>query len=282
MVNTKKQIAQPQALRYGLTLSEVLVASVIAGAIIVSALNSLASSQRGVGQISEKGQALLLAQDMMAEILRQSYSDPDGSIVIGIDDGENKLNRTTFDDVDDYHLWSSSPPTYPDGMALSHSTKWTRTVEVVPTTKDDLSKTLRRTVDRGVKRITVKIIVEEQTVAELTSYFSRAWTPLIPTPNNGTAIESPLESNQPPILLTDSVSPTSGTSPLLVNFDVSNTYDASNLPLSFAWDFGDGTAGSGSNVSHLFSGSEQWFCVTLVISDDQGATTTKHYWIYVR
>jgi PKD repeat protein len=59
----------------------------------------------------------------------------------------------------------------------------------------------------------------------------------------------------------------------IVIFDGSGSYDPDGNIVSFSWDFGDGTTGTGIRVSHSYSlvGS---YIVTLTVTDDEGATDT--------
>ena len=56
-------------------------------------------------------------------------------------------------------------------------------------------------------------------------------------------------------------------------FDVRLT-DTDGTIVSYVWDYGDGASGSGANPSHSYAsgGSYQ---VTLTVTDDDGATTTR-------
>jgi len=77
--------------------------------------------------------------------------------------------------------------------------------------------------------------------------------------------------------------PTSGESPLTVNFDGSGSYDpdSSSMPdkgiVFWNWNFGDGSTGSGKTVTHTFSttteGTKQ-FVVTLTVTDDDGESAS--------
>ncbi len=75
---------------------------------------------------------------------------------IGIDDSEGTSNRTDFDDVDDYHGWSASPPEAKDGTALADYTGWTRSVTVEYVNPLQPGGTAVGS-DNGAKRITVTV-----------------------------------------------------------------------------------------------------------------------------
>lgn len=61
----------------------------------------------------------------------------------------------------------------------------------------------------------------------------------------------------------------SGEAPLAVQFDATGSYDPDGNIASFEWDFGDGTAGTGSSVSHSYT-SEGTYVATLVVTDNSG------------
>jgi streptogrisin C len=52
-----------------------------------------------------------------------------------------------------------------------------------------------------------------------------------------------------------------------VDFDASGSYDPDGSIVSYAWDFGDGTTGSGVSTSHVFP-YEGYFTVTLTVTDN--------------
>lgn len=67
-------------------------------------------------------------------------------------------------------------------------------------------------------------------------------------------------------LLAFSANPTTGTGPLFVNFDASGTVDPENDPMTFNWDFGDGSSSTDAITSHTFQ-NEGVYTVTLTVSD---------------
>ncbi len=58
-----------------------------------------------------------------------------------------------------------------------------------------------------------------------------------------------------------------------VSFDGSGSYDPDGTIVSYAWDFGDGTTGTGETTTHAYS-TAGIYTVTLTVTDDGGATGT--------
>lgn len=78
--------------------------------------------------------------------------------------------------------------------------------------------------------------------------------------------------NQPPHASFTS-SPTSPEVEETVNFDASGSSDSDGSIVSWEWNFGDASFGSGETVSHSYSGAGD-YTVTLAVTDDDGATDT--------
>ena len=70
-----------------------------------------------------------------------------------------------------------------------------------------------------------------------------------------------------------SANPTSGNAPLQVTFDASNSSDSDGRIISYDWDFGDGTTGSGETVTHTYYSADD-YSVSLSVSDSDGAVDT--------
>lgn len=86
----------------------------------------------------------------------------------------------------------------------------------------------------------------------------------------GCTQEPAAPANQAPLaIFTPSVSNiTAGGS---VSFDASGAYDADGTIVSYSWEFGDFSTGSGETVSHTFA-TAGTFTVTLTVTDNAGAT----------
>jgi serine protease len=71
------------------------------------------------------------------------------------------------------------------------------------------------------------------------------------------------------------VTPTSGAAPLSVNFDGTSSNDSDGAITTYAWNFGDGTAGAvGSHASHIYTVSGA-FQAQLTVTDNRSASASR-------
>jgi glucose/arabinose dehydrogenase len=81
-------------------------------------------------------------------------------------------------------------------------------------------------------------------------------------------------ANRPPNAVAGA-NPTSGYSPLNVNFSSAGTSDPDNDTLTYSWNFGDGTTSTLPNPTHQYTATGvQKFNAVLTVKDPSGATST--------
>lgn len=78
-------------------------------------------------------------------------------------------------------------------------------------------------------------------------------------------------NRQPSAVIT--ASPTTGVVPLQVRFDASGSRDPDGYVLTYAWDFGDATMGSGVTATHFFNAPGA-YAVSLTVTDNRGASVS--------
>ncbi len=89
----------------------------------------------------------------------------------------------------------------------------------------------------------------------------------------------PETPNQAPSVLF-SFAPSEGDVPLVVNFDASASTDPDGRVAAYTWDFGDGEAGEGVQVEHVYEEAGD-YTVTLTLEDDDGARATASKFVEV-
>lgn len=165
MTSCPSPLERPTRRRSAFTLVESVIALVIVSVMLVAALNTVGTSRLSQYKTSSLTQGRLLAESLLAEILTQSYADPNGAAVFGLEVGESGDSRAGFDDVDDYHKWSSSPPTEKNGDKMSAWAGWRRTVTVEWVDPADPAAT--KSAETQAKRVTVNVYFGDMPVASL-------------------------------------------------------------------------------------------------------------------
>ena len=149
----------------GFALAETLISVGLVGGLLVVALDTVGAVRVGQQKMGYRAVGQLLAQDLMSEILQQAYEEPVDPPGFGREASESGGSRADYDDVDDYHDWSSSPPAHKDGTALPGLTAWRRNVTVENVSRNLLTQPIGG--DQGAKRITVTVTRDDVEVATL-------------------------------------------------------------------------------------------------------------------
>jgi MSHA pilin protein MshD len=152
--------------RRGLTLIEGVVSMLIMSVLLVAALNTVGVSQISLKKMGDRSRGVLLAQQLMAEILRQDYEEPDDVPGFGREASEDSAGgRARYDDVDDYNGWTAMPPEYKDGSEIPNLPGWRRKVAVTWANPTNLAQSYGA--EGQTKRIAVAVTRNDVPVAEL-------------------------------------------------------------------------------------------------------------------
>ena len=141
--------------RAGFTLVEAVVCVVIVSVMFVAVMNTVGAARMTQYKTSGYSRGSLLAQELMAEILRQDYDEPDDPPGFGPEWPETGASRASWDDVDDYNGWSASPPRDKDDTPVTGLAGWTRQVVVVWIDPNDLGLTSGTETDAKLITVTV-------------------------------------------------------------------------------------------------------------------------------
>jgi type II secretory pathway pseudopilin PulG len=142
--------------RTAFTLVEALMAVVIVSGVLVAALGTFGAIGKARKNQVERTAAYGLANRLLADVMQCYFKDPDNSgNTFGLEGGE--VARGTFDDVDDYNGYTTSPPTMRDGTVMTGYSDWTHSVQVSCVTPDQPTVAIATSGTQVLKLITVKV-----------------------------------------------------------------------------------------------------------------------------
>ena len=118
-----------QRKRAGLTLLEVMLSLILISSILLVTITASANLFRSQSEIQTSVRGFELAGVILDEVSVKRFRDIEMP-VFGLESDESVSDRTTLDDVDDYHNLVISPPTYHDGEAIPGFTGWSVNVNV--------------------------------------------------------------------------------------------------------------------------------------------------------
>lgn len=140
--------------RAGITMAETIVSTLLVGLVLVSTIQIVGPIIRSGSVMADKAVAANLARELSDEISTKYFTSPilDDVEAMGPGVGET---RATYDDIDDYHGLSNSPPQLSSGSANTNLGGWTRAVKVTHVNLDD--PTIESGTYTGLKRVTVTV-----------------------------------------------------------------------------------------------------------------------------
>jgi hypothetical protein len=104
--------------RRGISLVETLIASTILASASLTVTYAVVAGQQQARSSEDTLHAVDLAEDLIDEILRHPYDDPDGASDFGPETGET--TRADFDNADDYHDYLEDAGTLRDAQGVAY------------------------------------------------------------------------------------------------------------------------------------------------------------------
>lgn len=121
--------------RNGVTLIEVMISIVLVSTILLVSLTASANLMRNNSERRNTNLGQQLASQILDEVSSVDFHDPT-SVIFGLEPDESATDRTTFDDVDDYQGYTSSPPSHRDGTAIDGYEGWSFSVSIAAAEAD--------------------------------------------------------------------------------------------------------------------------------------------------
>jgi MSHA pilin protein MshD len=141
--------------RRGTSLIELTVATLLVGVLLCAVLTATGQALLAQRKSADRVAGQQLAETLLAEVLAKPYADPTGGLsILGLDLLEVLLQEASYDDADDYHGHSETPPNAADGVAIPGYLGWSRSVAVIWVDAATLAPV---GTESGVKRVTVTV-----------------------------------------------------------------------------------------------------------------------------
>ncbi|MCR9075408.1 MAG: hypothetical protein NXI07_05150 [bacterium] len=156
-------------LRRGITMAETIVSTLLVGMVLVGTIQIVGPTVRSGTVMADKVVASNLARELSDEIATKYFKSTidDDLDFIGTESGGS---RKHYDDIDDYHGMSNTPPELSDESKLSNLVGWTRTVKV--SHADLNSPGVDSGTYTGLKRVTVTVQKDGVKLAEVVTLHS--------------------------------------------------------------------------------------------------------------
>ncbi len=159
--------------RPGISMAETVVSTLLVGFVLMGSLQIVGPLIRSNTHQSDRLFADHLANEMTHEISTKLYMDPtkENRLDLGVEPDETLKDRTTFDDVDDFHGWTANPPVLSGNQSLDDMKAWTRSVVVTHVNVDD--PTTPSLTETGLKRVVVSVSKNGVVLSSISSLHSK-------------------------------------------------------------------------------------------------------------
>lgn len=121
--------------QHGISMVEVVISIILVSTLMLVTMQASSS----VLQMEQEDRSALFAAEVIEafanEITSRDFQDRDAPI-FGLETGESASTRTDFDDIDDYHDQTISPPTYRDSEIFPGTNGWSIAFIVSPAEAD--------------------------------------------------------------------------------------------------------------------------------------------------
>jgi len=157
---------------------------------------------------------------------------------------------------------------------------------IVPEDGSEYTLTVTSVGNGIIQKLPDQVTYIAGTTVELTAVPDTGWTfanwsgdasgsqpPLTITMTTDQSITATFTSTQQSPTASFTTTPTTGAAPLLVNVDATAPSDPEGPIVSYAWDFGDSSTGTGVTTSHTYA-TAATYVITLTVTDEAGATGT--------
>jgi len=158
--------------------------------------------------------------------------------------------------------------TYPDGTTLQ-SGSGTVTASLIYSGTPTVTDTFLGVFDSGLKHWFGSYTPKASDPGGLWSLVVSGSDTSSP-PNSGSGTKAVTLQDRPPVASFTST-PSSAPTGTAVNFNGTASYDLDGTVVSYSWDFGDQTTGTGSLVTHSYTYAKT-YTVTLTVTDNGGVT----------
>lgn len=158
------------ATRHGFTLVEAAICALVVALMGVAAGSAVAVAGRSREELRTRAIANAAAEQILAEVVSKAFDDPQTpDAPAGLDVDEDKNDRFTFDDIDDYGGLTIVPIQDPRGNLLAPKAMEAG-IDVVALDPATMERSASRT---GLALVQVRITLDKRVIVERTAYRAR-------------------------------------------------------------------------------------------------------------